>query len=279
MGSNLIFITGAGSSGTTAVQMALLAHPDCSSCFEVSIGMDYVMGKENAKYRPHWVTRPERYGLTKPAILSTRAALPNVVESFYRLADYHRAMQGGRVFVCKAPHNIEYIGVLHDLWPAAPVVVTVRHPLTWIPSIMVRNIGPVIQSRPNARDSIEAACETWNYAAEILLRTEDVICVPAEHVVQELPGVFHYCGLDWNEDYLHWRKHVQPKLRPYDIAGLSYKLSVIRGDTIQNMTYSRLANLTPEQREYIVANTDWEMLYPAAFTEGLMRHARNMDSR
>jgi len=279
MGSNLIFITGACSSGTTAVRSGLWAHPDCVSCFETSIGLSLALSLEDHNHRPHWVTKPERYGLSKPARLTTRGAMPDILASYNKLIDYHRSTQGGRIFIDKSPHNLDYIPMLHDIWPNAPVVFTARHPLSWIPSIMARSMATPVWAMPNAKRSVPDACEAWNYVADKLMGMEDVIVVPAEHVVEELPGVFHYCGLEWKKDYLNWAKYVTPKLNIYRRGNIKYANCVMLGKRIQNMPYRRINRLTPEQRKYIVANTDWEMLYPAVFTEGLLRHARNMDSR
>jgi len=121
-----IFVVGFPRSGTTMVEQTLTAHP------QISAGDELVFINDLARIGPRWLGSPLAY----PECLADLWMGDNqlVLDQF---RDYYlkRAEQlgiweeGARFFTDKMPLNETHLGLIHLVFPHAPIIHVRRHPL------------------------------------------------------------------------------------------------------------------------------------------------------
>jgi tetratricopeptide (TPR) repeat protein len=121
-----VFIVGFPRSGTTMVEQTITAHP------KISAGDELVFINDLARIGPRWLASPLAY----PECLADLWMGDNrlVLEQF---RDYYlkRAEQlgiweeGATLFTDKMPLNETHLGLIHLVFPQAPIIHVRRHPL------------------------------------------------------------------------------------------------------------------------------------------------------
>ncbi|WP_377807982.1 sulfotransferase [Azospirillum sp. A29] len=136
-GPQPIFIVGAPRSGTTLVEQILSAHPT------VAAGDELPALPQLPQLIPQMLSSPLRYpeALSELWMGDQRDGLTRLRDEYLRRA---RAMitplPGNSRFTDKMPFNELHLGLIALMFPTAPVVHVIRHPLDVVLSMMSQNL-------------------------------------------------------------------------------------------------------------------------------------------
>jgi tetratricopeptide (TPR) repeat protein len=121
-----IFVVGFPRSGTTMVEQILSAHP------QVSAGDELVFIDDLARVAQRWLGSPQPYPACLADLwLGDNRFAPGAFRDHYLKGAERQGVfrAGARFFTDKMPLNETHLGLIHILFPHAPIVHVRRHPL------------------------------------------------------------------------------------------------------------------------------------------------------
>ena len=229
-----IFIVGYPRSGTTMVEQTLTAHP------LVSAGDELVFINDLARAAPRWLGSPLQY----PEALADLWMGDNLlVLDQFRDHYLARAEQlgiwekGARFFTDKMPLNETHLGLIHLMFPDAPIIHVRRHPL----DILISNFSNFLTHGFNQAFDVATIARHYvmidglvahyrenldmNY---LELRYEDLVKDQKAHVRTML----EFCGLEFdprvlsfheNQRYARTASYAQVTEKLYDSSVYRYR--------------------------------------------------------
>jgi Flp pilus assembly protein TadD len=121
-----IFIVGFPRSGTTMVEQTLSAHPKISAGDELSFMQDLT------RIIPRWLASPNPFpGALTDLWMGDNRLAPNQFRDYYlrRSGELGIFEENAQFFTDKMPLNEMHLGLIHILFPHAPIIHVRRHPL------------------------------------------------------------------------------------------------------------------------------------------------------
>ncbi|GAB3022427.1 tetratricopeptide repeat-containing sulfotransferase family protein [Bowmanella dokdonensis] len=186
-----IFVVGMPRSGTSLLDSLLARHPDVTSLGErVEI--------------PALITK----------LLAEQPMPADILEQIRR--DYCNPQRvRDRLFVDKNPANIEAVGVMAKLFPAAAFVQIERHPIETCLSIYRYEFSHYWTFATSLRDvahyygQYRRLMEHWQLALGKRLLTIQYESLASDPSLW-MKKIYDHCGLDWNDAYLEGKGNIQP---------------------------------------------------------------------
>jgi len=183
--SQPIFVVGFPRSGTTLIEQVLSAHPDISGGDELPIIM------QMAQRLPALLSTPLAYphALSELWLGDKIGEIENLRDHYLNEAMRHGAIQPGkRWFTDKMPLNETHLGLIHLLFPQAPIVHLVRHPL----DVMLSVFSNGLTHGFNCASGLDTAATHYMLVADLLAHYREVLPmrylqVRYEEVVDDLP--------------------------------------------------------------------------------------------
>jgi hypothetical protein len=126
-----IFVVGYPRSGTTMVEQTLSAHPLISAGDELTFILDLT------RIIPRWLASPNPFpGCLTDLWMGDNRLAPNQFRDYYlrRSQELGIFEEGTRFFTDKMPLNETHLGLIHILFPHAPIIHVRRHPLDTLTS-------------------------------------------------------------------------------------------------------------------------------------------------
>ena len=198
-----IFIVGMPRSGTTLTETIIGTHSLVAPCGELS-GIPKIARFINQNY-PKLKPYPECVDELKPRMLA------GMVNSYFK--NLPEEGQGARFTADKLPHNFVNVGLIHRIFPDAPIIHVMRDPRDNGLSNFQQNFGAKYGGMGFAFDLEHLANEINNYWR--LMKHWRKIGVPMiefwyEDLVNEQEviskALINYCGLQWEEQILEFHK-------------------------------------------------------------------------
>ncbi len=121
-----IFIVGYPRSGTTMVEQTLTAHP------LICAGDELPFIQDLTRIIPRWIASPNPFpGCLTDLWMGDNRLAPNQFRDYYlrRTQELGILREGAKFFTDKMPLNETHIGLIHLLFPQAPILHVRRHPL------------------------------------------------------------------------------------------------------------------------------------------------------
>ncbi|HEX4080192.1 MAG TPA: sulfotransferase [Rhizomicrobium sp.] len=121
-----IFIVGYPRSGTTMVEQTLTAHP------LISAGDELTFIQDLTRIIPRWLASPNPFpGCLTDLWMGDNRLAPNQFRDYYlrRSQELGIFEEGAAFFTDKMPLNEMHLGLIHILFPRAPIIHVRRHPL------------------------------------------------------------------------------------------------------------------------------------------------------
>jgi hypothetical protein len=121
-----IFVVGYPRSGTTMVEQTLSAHP------LISAGDELTFISDLTRIIPRWLASPNPFpGCLTDLWMGDNRLAPNQFRDYYlrRSQELGIFEAGTRFFTDKMPLNETHLGLIHVLFPHAPIIHVRRHPL------------------------------------------------------------------------------------------------------------------------------------------------------
>ncbi|HEY2068318.1 MAG TPA: sulfotransferase [Rhizomicrobium sp.] len=163
-----IFIVGFPRSGTTMVEQTLTAHP------EIAAGDELVFINDLARIGSRWLGSPLQYPecLADLWMGDNRLTLDQFRDYYLKRAEQLGLFtEGARFFTDKMPLNETHLGLIHLIFPEAPIIHVRRHPL----DILISNFSNFLTH------GFHQAFEVKTIARHYVL-TDDLV----EHYKQQL---------------------------------------------------------------------------------------------
>ena len=198
-----IFIVGMPRSGTTLTETIIGTHSLVAPCGELA-GIPKIARFINQNY-PKLKPYPECVDDLKPKML---AGMANAY-----LNSLPEEGQGARYTADKLPHNFVNVGLIHRIFPDAPIIHVMRDPRDNGLSNFQQNFGAKFGGMGFAFDLEHIASEINNYWR--IMKHWRKIGVPMiefwyEDLVREQEviskALINYCGLSWEEQVLEFHK-------------------------------------------------------------------------
>ena len=198
-----IFIVGMPRSGTTLTETIIGSHSMVAPCGELA-GIPKISRFVNKNY-PKLKPYPECIDSCTPRMLASMANA--YIE---RLPEEG---QGARFTADKLPHNFVNVGLIHRIFPEAPIIHVMRDPRDNALSNFQQNFGAKYGGMGFAFDLEHLASEINNYWR--LMKHWRKIGIPMiefwyEDLVNEQEviskALINYCGLQWEEEVMEFHK-------------------------------------------------------------------------
>jgi Sulfotransferase family len=176
----LLFIGGLHRSGTTPLARALAGHPEISGLSDTGVREDEGQHLQTV-YRPgRAYGGPGRFGADPRAHLTEASPLvtPENARALREAWDPYWDL-GSRYLLEKSPPNLVMGRFLQALFPGAPVIVVVRHPV--VVALSNKKWRKAVSADPRKFESIVALVEHWLTAHRIFL--EDAPRLRPVHVL------------------------------------------------------------------------------------------------
>jgi tetratricopeptide (TPR) repeat protein len=220
-----IFIVGYPRSGTTMVEQTITAHPHASA------GDELVFINDLTRVGSRWLGSPLQYPEAMADLWMGDNLL--VLDQF---RDYYldRAGQlgiwekGARFFTDKMPLNETHLGLIHLIFPKAPIIHVRRHPL----DILVSNYSNFLTHGYNQAFDVATIAKHYalidglvaHYREQLDLnylevRYEDLVADQETNV----RGLLDFCGLDFDKKVLSFHEN-QRYARTASYAQVTEKL-------------------------------------------------------
>jgi len=198
-----IFIVGMPRSGTTLTETIIGTHSLVAPCGELS-GIPKISRFVNQNY-PKLKPYPECVDDLKPRML---AGMANAY-----IDKLPEEGQGARYTADKLPHNFVNVGLIHRIFPDAPIIHVMRDPRDNGLSNFQQNFGAKFGGMGFAFDLEHIASEINNYWR--IMKHWRKIGIPMiefwyEDLVNEQEviskALINYCGLKWEDQILEFHK-------------------------------------------------------------------------
>jgi Flp pilus assembly protein TadD len=212
-----IFIVGFPRSGTTMVEQMLSAHPRISAGDELSFMQDLT------RIIPRWLASPNPFpGALTDLWMGDNRLAPNQFRDYYlrRSGELGIFETGAAFFTDKMPLNEMHLGLIHILFPNAPIVHVRRHPL----DILTSNFGNFLT-------------HGFNQSFDVKTIAQHYVLVDAlvEHYRQELD--LNYLEIRYEQIVENQEKQVR---RMLEFIGVEFDPRCLPFD--QNERYARTAS-------------------------------------
>jgi hypothetical protein len=199
---NLLFVAGLHRSGTTPLARALAGHPEISGLTGTQVREDEGQHLQSVYPKAKVYGGSGRFAADPRAHLTERSALAT--------ADNARALRDSwdpywdlsrRYLLEKSPPNLIMGRLLQSLFPGAPIIVVIRHPV--VVALSTKKWRRMVSADPRKFESITELVEHWVTAHRIflddlphlrpvhLLHYEDLVT----HPERELAAVQEFLGL------------------------------------------------------------------------------------
>jgi tetratricopeptide (TPR) repeat protein len=212
-----IFIVGFPRSGTTMVEQTLTAHP------EIAAGDELVFINDLARIGSRWLGSPLQYPecLADLWMGDNRLVLDQFRDYYLKRAEQLGLfVEGAKYFTDKMPLNETHLGLIHLIFPHAPIIHVRRHPL----DILVSNFSNFLTH------GFHQAFEVKTIARHYVL-TDDLV----EHYKQQLD--LNYLEVRY-EDLV---EDQEPNVRKLlDFAGVTFDPKTLSFH--ENQRYARTAS-------------------------------------
>lgn len=201
-----VFIVGMPRSGSTLVEQILASHPDAYGAGEVSTLADTL--KDAAQRCPAWKNPMPFAQLSEAECLATAEDYLNRMNA--QAVDWTGPEPPLRM-INKMLDNFAHIGLIHQLWPRARIIHTMRDPIDTCLSCF----SIPFDHLDFAFDLGELGRYYRQYSAlmahwERTLPPDTILNVRYEDLVQDLPHqaqrIIAYCDLPWNPDCLRFHE-------------------------------------------------------------------------
>lgn len=212
-----IFIVGFPRSGTTMVEQTLSAHPEISAGDELSFMQDLT------RIIPRWLASPNPFpGALTDLWMGDNRLAPNQFRDYYlrRSKELGIFDEGARFFTDKMPLNEMHIGLIHILFPYAPIIHVRRHPL----DVLISNFSNFLTHGFN--QSFDAKTIAQHY-----MLVDEVV----EHYKRELD--LNYLEVRYEQIVTNQEKQVR---RLLEFVGVDFDARCLAFD--QNQRYARTAS-------------------------------------
>jgi len=205
-----IFIVGMPRSGSTLVEQILARHPAVYAAGEVGTLLDTF--RDAATQFPAWktvaplahLTEAERFAVAEDYLQRLNA----------RVADWTGDEPPQRI-TNKTLGNYLYIGLIHQLWPNARIIHTMRDPVdTCLSCFSIPfntqefsfDLGELGRRYRQYHELMEHWRKVLPAGAMLDVRYEDVV----ENLEASARRIIAYCGLEWDEACLDFHKSTRP---------------------------------------------------------------------
>lgn len=192
-----IFVIGMPRSGTTLLDFVLGGHPDCTGMGELSFIPSAIasFGFGRSHFR-----------------LPTEAVLDELVQRFREMLRLRRI--GTRYIVDKMPENYRYLPLIKALFPEAPVIHAIRHPLDNLISIFFQNFShhqtysTSIEGIAEKRRWHDHCADTWAqlYPNSVTQLDYEAFVAAGSDAIEPL---VRSCGLRWDPTTLNYLDEVR----------------------------------------------------------------------
>jgi Flp pilus assembly protein TadD len=212
-----IFIVGFPRSGTTMVEQTLSAHPKISAGDELSFVQDLT------RIIPRWLASPNPFpGALTDLWMGDNRLAPNQFRDYYlrRSGELGIFETGAAFFTDKMPLNEMHLGLIHILFPNAPVIHVRRHPL----DILTSNFGNFLTHGFNQSFSVKTIAQHYVLVDELV-----------EHYKSELD--LNYLEVRYEQIVENQEKQIR---RMLDFIGVEFDPRCLSFD--QNQRYARTAS-------------------------------------
>jgi Flp pilus assembly protein TadD len=229
-----IFVVGYPRSGTTMVEQTLSAHP------LISAGDELTFISDLTRIIPRWIASPNPFpGCLTDLWMGDNRLAPNQFRDYYLRRSHEQGIfeDGARFFTDKMPLNETHIGLIHILFPHAPIIHVRRHPL----DILTSNFSNFLTHGFNQSFDVKTIAQHYalidglveNYKEQLDLnyleiRYEDLVANQEKHVrrMLEFVGVeFDPRCLSFHENqrYARTASYAQVTEKLYDKSIYRYR--------------------------------------------------------
>ncbi|MFT8676153.1 MAG: sulfotransferase [Acetobacter sp.] len=205
-----VFIVGMPRSGSTLVEQILSSHPDVYGAGEIA-ALSHTF-RDGAAHFPAWknlapldcLSEAERQFMAEDYLQRLKA----------QVIDWQGEAPPRRI--CnKTLENYLFIGLIHQLWPRARIIHTVRDPVETCLSCFsipfegldfTFDLGELGRRYSHYQDMMAHWRAVLPAGTMLDVRYEDVV----ENLETSARRIIAYCGLPWNDACLHFDKSARP---------------------------------------------------------------------
>jgi Flp pilus assembly protein TadD len=212
-----IFIVGYPRSGTTMVEQTLSAHP------LISAGDELTFMQDLTRIVPRWLASPNPFpGALTDLWMGDNRLAPNQFRDYYlrRCGELGIFEREAQFFTDKMPLNEMHLGLIHLLFPTAPVIHVRRHPL----DVLTSNFSNFLTHGFNQSFDV-------NTIAQHYLLVDELV----EHYKKELD--LNYLEVRYEQVIESQEKQVR---RMLDFVGVEFDARCLSFD--DNQRYARTAS-------------------------------------
>ena len=185
------FLTGFPRSGTTLLDTMLMGHPDVQVMEE----------------RPPLTDIEHRAGGVEALPAMQAGAIRDARDDYWREVAKHIDLRPDTLVIDKGPLYVNKTAIIHRLFPGAPIILALRHPMDVVLSCFITNFRP----NPAMANFLELrrAAELYDRSMSAFEEARQLLDLPVHTVVYErmvadrdgeLRPLFEWLGLDWSEE-------------------------------------------------------------------------------
>lgn len=202
-----VFVVGFPRSGTTLLDQVLDSHPRLQVMEERRAfgAVEALLEKLSGPY-PQALAR-----LSKPDIASLRTC-------YFDTVAQHFELRPGQMLVDKFPLNIEYLPLIHRLFPGAHIIFAARHPC----DVVLSNFMQYYQLNDAMANffTLEDAAQLYQQVLDLWLRCVETLPLNVHYLQYEAlvadfdstaRRLFEFLALDWDEGVAEFHLHAGRK--------------------------------------------------------------------
>ena len=212
-----IFVVGYPRSGTTMVEQTLSAHP------MISAGDELTFISDLTRIVPRWLMSPNPFpGCLTDLWMGDNRLAPNQFRDYYlrRSQELGIFEPGAKFFTDKMPLNETHLGLIHVLFPHAPIIHVRRHPL----DILTSNFSNFLTHGYNQSFDVKTIAQHYTLIDGLV-----------EHYKEQLD--LNYLEIRYEELVANQEKHVR---RMLDFVGVEFDSRCLSFH--ENQRYARTAS-------------------------------------
>jgi len=198
------FLVGFPRSGTTLLDTMLMGHPDVEVLEEEPTLLEAAKSLQPFEQIP---VAPEE---------QIRAAR----EEYFRVAALHTPLEPGKLLIDKNPLSMNYLPIIHRLFPNARIILALRHPCDVVLSCFATNFK--INDGMSNFHRLDTTAEMYGLSFTYFEQAREVFGLPVhtvyyENVVEdrerELRSLMKFLGLEWSDALLDHETTAQKRGR------------------------------------------------------------------
>lgn len=198
-----VFIVGFPRSGTTLLEQIISAHPSVVAGDELPYIFD-LAGRKASKIIGSDQPYPQ-------CLLQLSNVSCGALRDFYLEKSKRLARPGSTHFTDKMPLNLTQLGLIHLLFPSAPIIHIIRHPLdacfsTWSTNFTQLRFSSDLESTAKYYRRVMELTQFYKHQFTLKymeLRYEDLLDEPENHIRR----IIDFIGLDWDERCLAFHEN------------------------------------------------------------------------